>query len=91
VFVSDHGRVISARGVVACGHQPLLVAHSYPHRVTLTWINTDTSCNAEAIQPVWVSTTLPKPLGARSLVQASSGKPIAYRKTQKPAVHSPGV
>jgi hypothetical protein len=63
VLVSANGRVLTARGVIACGHRPLLVARSYPDRVTLTWINPDTSCNAETIRPVTVSTSLPAPLG----------------------------
>jgi hypothetical protein len=79
VFVSADGRVITAKGVLACGHRPLLVARSYSNRVTLTWVNPDTSCTSETIHPVWVSMTLPKPLDSRALVQASTGKPIAYK------------
>lgn len=82
VLVSANGRVLTARGVIACDHRPLLVARSYQDRVTLTWINPDTSCNAEAIQPVTVGTALPRPLGGRALVQASTGSPIRYRKAQ---------
>jgi hypothetical protein len=79
VTVSAGGRVITARGVIACGHRPLLVARSHPDRVTLTWVNPDTNCNAEAIKPVTVSVSLPAPLGTRKLVQASTGKPIRHR------------
>jgi hypothetical protein len=46
---------------------------------TLTWINPDTNCNAEAIKPVWVRTTLREPLARRALVQASNGQPIAHK------------
>ncbi len=82
VTVSANGRVITARGVIACGHRPLLVARSHPDRVTLTWVNPDTNCNAEAIKPVTVSVSLAAPLGSRKLVQASTGKPIRYRTLQ---------
>jgi hypothetical protein len=80
VLISANGRVLTARGAIACGRRPVLVAHSFPDRVTLTWINPDTSCNAEAIRPVTVSTTLPVPLGSRALVQASTGARIRYRE-----------
>jgi hypothetical protein len=83
VLISASGRVLTARGVIACGHRPLLVARSYPDRVTLTWINPDTSCNAEAIKPVTVSTSLPTPLGSRALVQASTGARIRCREARQ--------
>jgi hypothetical protein len=82
VTVSANGRVITARGVIACGHRPRLVARSYPGRVTLTWVNPDTNCNAEAVRPVVVSVSLPVPLGSRKLVQASTGRRIRYRTTR---------
>lgn len=84
VLISANGRVLTARGAIACGHRPLLVARSYPDRVTLTWINPDTSCNAEAIKPVTVSTSLPTPLGSRALVQASTGARVRYREAPQP-------
>jgi hypothetical protein len=80
VLISANGRVLTARGAMACGHRPRLVARSYPDRVTLILINPDTSCNAEAIKQVAVSTSLPTPLGARALVQASTGARIRYRQ-----------
>jgi hypothetical protein len=79
VTVSANGRVITARGVIACGHTPLLVARSYRDRVTLKWVNPDTNCDAEAVKPVMVSVRLPSPLGRRHLVQASTGKRIPHR------------
>jgi hypothetical protein len=79
VMVSANGRVITARGVIACGRTPLLVARSYRDRVTLKWVNPDTNCDAEAVKPVMVSVTLPSPLGRRHLVQESTGKPIPHR------------
>ena len=82
VTLSRDGRVVTARGVIACGHRPLLVARTYPNRVTLTWVNPDTNCNAEAIKQVVVSVTLSSPLGARKLVQASTGERIRYRIRQ---------
>jgi hypothetical protein len=78
VALSSDGRVITAHGVIACGHRPLLIARSYPNRVTLTWVNPDTHCHAEAIKRVTISVSLPFPLGTRQLVQASTGKPIRY-------------
>jgi hypothetical protein len=78
VTLSADGRVITARGVIACGHRPLLIARSHPSRVTLTWVNPDTHCQAEAIQPVTVSVSLPSPLGTRQLLQASTGQLIRY-------------
>lgn len=82
VTLSSDGRVITARGVIACGHRPLLIARSYPNRVTLTWVNPGTACDAEAIMPITVSVSLPSPLGTRQLVQASTGKPIRYHVSQ---------
>lgn len=79
VTVSANGRIITARGVIACGHRPLRVARVHPDRVTLTWVNPDTNCNAEAIKAVVVRVSLPVPLGSRKLVQASTGTRIRYR------------
>jgi hypothetical protein len=78
VTLSSDGRAITAQGVIACGHRPLLIARSYPNRVTLTWVNPDTDCRAEAIKQVTISVSLPSRLGTRQLVQASTGKPIRY-------------
>jgi hypothetical protein len=58
---------------VACGHDPQLVARSYPRKVTLTWVSPDTRCNAEVIRFAVVSVRLSAPLGNRALVQASGG------------------
>jgi len=85
VLISANGRVLTARGAMACGHRPLLVARSYPDRVTLTWINPDTSCNAEAIKTVAVSTSLADPLGSRALLQASTGARVRYHEAHKGA------
>ncbi|HEX4656549.1 MAG TPA: hypothetical protein VH307_04120 [Streptosporangiaceae bacterium] len=76
MLVSANGRVITGRGPVACGHDPQLVARSYPRKVTLTWVSPDTSCNAEVIRSAAVSVRLPAPLGNRALVQASGGGPV---------------
>ena len=78
VTLSSDRRVITAQGVIACGHRPLLIARPYPNRVTLTWVNPDTHCHAEAIGQVTISVLLPSPLGTRQLVQPSTGKPIRY-------------
>jgi len=78
VTLSQHGRVITVRADLACGHRPLLIARSYPHRVTLRLVNPDTNCHAEAIKLVDVSVTLSAALGARHLAQAPTGKPIKY-------------
>lgn len=83
VLLSANGRVLTARGAMACGRRPLLVARSDSDRVTLTWVNPDTSCNAEAIKQVIVSTTLPMPLGSRILVQAATGRKIRYQKARQ--------
>jgi len=73
VVVSADGRVLTSRGPVACGHDPRLVARSYPRKVTLTWVSPDTNCNAEVIRFAVVSVRLPARLGNRALVQASGG------------------
>ena len=83
VLLSANGRVLTARGAIACGRRPLLVAQSHPDRVTLTWVNPDTSCNAETIKPVMVSTTLPMPLGSRILAQAATGRKIRYQRARQ--------
>jgi hypothetical protein len=79
VKVSPDGRVITVRAAKPCGHHPLLIARSYPHRVTLRLVNRHTSdCHVEAVGVTSVGVTLPHPLGARHLVQALNGKPIKY-------------
>ena len=83
VLLSHDGRVITVRGVIVCGHRPVLIAHSYPHRITLKWFNPDTNCDAEAIKGVMVSVSLPDPLGHRQLVQASNGRPIRHHKVAR--------
>jgi hypothetical protein len=79
VMINPDGRVITVRAAKPCGHRPLLIAQSYPHRVTLRLVNRDISnCHVEAVGVVSVSVTLPQPLGTRPLVQALDGKPIRY-------------
>lgn len=79
VKVSPGGRVITVRAAKPCGHRPLLIARSYPDRVTLRLVNRDISnCHAEAVGVITVSVTLPNPLGSRKLVQALTGKMIKY-------------
>ena len=78
-MVSAGGRVITVRAAKPCGHRPLLIARSYPHRVTLQLVNQHTSnCHVEAVGVTIVSVTLSRPLGTRRLVQALNGKPIKY-------------
>ena len=89
VLLSPDGRVITAAGLKACGRRPLLIARSYPHRVTLTWLNPDTNCNAESIFRAVVSTSLPAPLGRRTLVQASDGTRIAYQRADSNSPATP--
>jgi hypothetical protein len=78
VLVSKDGRLITGIGGIVCGHRSLLVARSYPRKVTLKWVNPDTSCNAEAVRTVPVRVRLLAPLGNRALVQAVSGGPVRY-------------
>jgi hypothetical protein len=78
VLVSADGLVLTGVGSMACGHAPLLVARSYPRKVTLTWINPDTNCHAEALRSAVARVTLPTPLGRRALVQTASGAPVRY-------------
>lgn len=78
VLVSADGLVITGVGSMACGHAPLLVARSYPRKVTLTWVNPDTNCHAETIRSALARATLPTPLGRRALVQTASGAPVRY-------------
>ena len=67
------------RAAKPCGHRPLLIARSYPHRVTLHLVNRGTDdCHVEAVGVISVSVTLPSPLRTRQLVQALNGKPIKY-------------
>jgi len=82
VLLSQDGRIITVRASKACGHRPLLIARSYPHRVTLLLVNPNISCNAEAIAATSVSVTLPAPLGNRRLVQAHGGQPVRYHLSQ---------
>jgi hypothetical protein len=80
VTVSSDGRVITVRAAKPCGHRPLLIARSYPRRVTLRLVNRGVSdCHVKAVGVIAVSVTLPSPLGTRSLVQATTGKPIKYQ------------
>jgi len=78
VLVSTDGRVITGVGGMACGHDPRLVARSYPRKVTLIWLNPDTNCNAETARRAVVRIRLAEPLGNRPLVQASGGGRIPY-------------
>jgi len=78
VMISPDGRVITVRAARVCGHRPQLIARSYPYRVTLRLVNPDINCHAEGFPGINVSVTLPDPLGARRLVQASTGKLIRY-------------
>jgi hypothetical protein len=78
VLVSANGRVITAVGGKTCGHDPRLVARSYPDKVTLVWVNPDTNCNAETARPSRVRIMLPEPLGNRLLVHASGSGRIPY-------------
>ena len=78
VLVSADGRVITGAGPVECGHDPRLVARSYPSKVTLIWLNPDTNCNAEVLQHAVARARLPVPLGSRRLVQASGRGPVRY-------------
>jgi hypothetical protein len=88
VLVSAGGRVLTGRGPVACGHDPRLVARSYPDKVTLTWVSPDTSCNGEVIRFAVVSVRLSAPLGSRALVQASGGAPIRCFRRRNSASRS---
>jgi len=78
VLVSADGRVIIGVGSMACGHDPRLVARSYPGKVTLAWVNPDTNCSAETLRSAVARARLPAPLGNRALVQAVSGAPVRY-------------
>jgi hypothetical protein len=78
VLVSADGRVITGVGGMACGHDPRLVARSYPDKVTLIWDNPDTNCNAETLRSAVVRIKLTEPLDNRTLVQASGGGHIPY-------------
>jgi len=79
VLVSADGRVITAIGPVACGHAPRLAARSYPHKVTLTFVNPDTNCDAEMTGTTAASTRLARPPGARSRATVSR-----YRASARP-------
>jgi hypothetical protein len=79
VTVSSNGRVITVRAAKPCGHRPLLITRSYPHRVSLRLVNLHVSdCHVEAVGVISISVTLPFPLGTRRLVDATSGKRINY-------------
>jgi hypothetical protein len=83
VTVSPDGRVITVRAAKPCGHRPLLIARSHPHRVTLSLVNRNVSdCHVEAVGVISVSVRLPTPLGTRPLVQATNGKRIKYHVSQ---------
>jgi hypothetical protein len=83
VTISRDGRVITARTVRVCGVRPKLVARSYRDYVTLRLVNPNTNCNAEAVgRKIFVSVTLPSPLGSRRLIQAFTHKPITARVSQ---------
>jgi hypothetical protein len=82
--VTGGGRTIIARVFLGgCSNLPHLVARSYPNRVTLV-VRTatqapDAVCPLMAELASWsLSATIAAPLGRRPLVQALSGKPIAY-------------
>jgi hypothetical protein len=93
VTISPDGRVITVRAAKPCGHRPLLIARSYPRRVTLRLVNRDVSnCHVEAVGVIAVSVTLSSPLGTRRLVQATTGGPIRYQvvsPSPRPAQSSP--
>jgi hypothetical protein len=78
VLVSTNKRIITGVGGMACGHDPRLVARSYPAKVTLVWVNPDTSCNAETLRSAVVRIRLAEPLGNRPLVHASGSGRIPY-------------
>ncbi len=78
VLVSADGWVITGVGGMACGHDPRLVARSYPRKVTLIWVNPDTNCNGETLRSAVVRIRLAEALGNRQLVQAGDGGQIPY-------------
>jgi len=79
VTVSPDGRVITVRAAKPCGHRPLLLTRSFPHRVTLHLVNRHVSdCHVEAVGVISISVTLPSPLGTRRLVDVTNGKRIRY-------------
>jgi hypothetical protein len=79
VTLSQSGRVITVRAAKPCGHRPLVIAHSYPHRVSLRIVNRHTSdCHVEGVGIISVCVRLPAPLGTRRLVDATTGKRIDY-------------
>jgi len=83
VAVSPDGRVITVRAAKPCGHRPLLITRSYPHRVTRHLVNRHISdCHVEAVGVISISVTLPSPLGTRRLVDATNGKRIKYHVSQ---------
>jgi hypothetical protein len=77
VVVSADGRVITAIGMVMCGHAQRLVALSYPGKVALVLENPDRRCkdigSAPAItQLMPARARLPEPMGNRALVRVGS-------------------
>ncbi len=78
VLVSADSRTITGLGQWVCGRRPVLLARSFPRKVTLTWFNPDTNCNAEPIGVAAAHAVLPAPLGGRALVQAATGTAIPY-------------
>jgi len=78
VLVSADGKTITSFGVKECGRHPVLVAGSFPRKVTLRWFNPDTKCNAEPLGLAVSRIMLCAPLGGRNLVQADAGTAIPY-------------
>jgi len=78
VLVSADGRVVTGVGGMACGHDPRLVARSYPRKVTLIWVNPDTNCSGETLRSTVVRIRLLEPVGNRLLVHAAGSGRIPY-------------
>ena len=79
--MSADGRTITTMAIDECGREPSLLARSYPNLVTLAVVDPVLPRNAICPADLEVSpvhTTLSAPLGNRLLVEASSGKPVAY-------------
>ena len=78
VLVSADGRTVTSLGQFVCGRRPMLMASPTRRKVTLTWLNPDTSCGAEPIGLVAAHAILRAPLGSRALLQASTRTAIPY-------------
>jgi hypothetical protein len=81
VVVSADGRVITAEGPVTCGHAPRLVARSYARRVTLIFLNPDTTCGPETTGQLLLLPSrvrLPEPLGHRLLTRSGYRARLPY-------------